>query len=160
MSASAFVAFSPVTAYGDLFSNSTFDEISKWVQYITLRTHLKTPFLVPRERIKEVMDSVWSNFRPNTGDIQTRYNINNDPLLSNAYRTISKKYINYSADIIMQVITIIVNDILNFHYILKNNANYSIWNTLSGVNEVGLRSHPPIKLNNKRPSPLSFNMNF
>ncbi len=40
-------------------------------------SHLGRPYLVPKfPRIKEVMDSIWSNFRPNTGDIVTRYAIN------------------------------------------------------------------------------------
>jgi hypothetical protein len=166
MSASSeFVAFSPVTEYGNLFSDSTLSCISELVQYITMKTHLKKPYIVPINRIKEVMDTVWLNFRPNTGDIHTRYIINNDPVLTTSIRDflnykLNTKYINYSSDIIMQVITIIVNDILNFEDIRKQNMQYSIWNTLSGVNEVGIRSHPPIKLNLKRPNPLNFNMNF
>ncbi len=39
---------------------------------ITKNSHLGRPYLVPNPRIKEVMDSIWSNFRPNTGDIVTR----------------------------------------------------------------------------------------
>jgi hypothetical protein len=97
------------------------------------------------------MDSIWSNFRPNTGDIATRYTINNE----NPYR-----YINYSSDIIRQVITVIVNDIKNYIDITKNNNDFSIWNTLSGINSRGLRHHPTIKLNERRPNPLQFNMNF
>ncbi len=45
---------------------------------ITKNSHLGRPYLVPNPRMKEVMDSIWSNFRPNTGDIVTRYAINNE----------------------------------------------------------------------------------
>ncbi len=68
---------------------TTFSFIAKQVMDITKNSHLGRPYLVPNPRIKEVMDSIWSNFRPNTGDIVTRYAINNE----NQYR-----YINYSAD--------------------------------------------------------------
>ncbi len=71
------------------------------------------------------MDSIWSNFRPNTGDIVTRYAINNE----NQYR-----YINYRADIIKQVIEVIVHDYYELRNITKNNNTFSVWNTLSGAN--------------------------
>jgi hypothetical protein len=151
MSASGYVAFEPTEAYGDLFSEKTFSFIAKEVMDITKNSHLGVEYLVPNPRIKEVMDSIWSNFRPNTGDIATRYAINNET----PYR-----YINYSADIIRQVITVIVNDIMNYVDITKNNNSFSVWNTLSGVNSRGLRHHPPIKLNERRANPLQFNMNF
>ncbi len=110
MSGSGYAAFAPTEAYGDLFSENTFSFIAKQVMDITKNSHLGRPYLVPNPRIKEVMDSIWSNFRPNTGDIVTRYAINNE----NQYR-----YINYSADIIKQVIEVIVNDIMNYVDITK-----------------------------------------
>ena len=151
MSASSYAAFEPTEAYGDLFSESTFSFIAKEVMKITQQSHLGKPYLVPNHRIKEVMDTIYSNFRPNTGDIVTRYAINNET----PYR-----YINYNADIIKQIIEVIVNDIMNFNDITKNNNNFSVWNTLSGVNSRGIRHHPVIKINEKRPNPLQFNMNF
>ena len=151
MSGSGYAAFAPTEAYGDLFSDDTFSFIAKEVMDITKNSHLGVEYFVPNSRIKEVMDSIWSNFRPNTGDIATRYTINNE----NPYR-----YINYSADIIRQVITVIVNDIMNFVDITKNNNSFSIWNTLSGINSRGLRHHSPIKINERRSNPLQFNMNF
>jgi hypothetical protein len=150
MSASGYAAFAPTEAYGDLFSEDTFSFIAKEVMDIT-KNNLGTPYFVPNPRIKEVMDSIWSNFRPNTGDIVTRYAINNE----NPYR-----YINYSADIIKQVISVIVGDISNYVGITKNNNTFSVWNNLSGVNSRGIRHHPPIKINEKRANPLQFNMNF
>ncbi len=60
---------------------------------------------------------MWSNFRPNTVDIVTRYAINNE----NQYR-----YINYSADIIKQVIEVIVNDIMNYVDLTKNNNLFCV----------------------------------
>lgn len=151
MSGSGYAAFAPTEAYGDLFSENTFSFIAKQVMDITKNSYLGRPYLVPNPRIKEVMDSIWSNFRPNTGDIVTRYAINNE----NQYR-----YINYSADIIKQVIEVIVNDIMNYVDITKNNNTFSVWNTLSGANSRGLRHHAPIKINEKRANPLQFNMNF
>lgn len=151
MSGSAFVAFAPTEAYGDLFSEEAFSFIAKQVMIITKNSHLKKPYFVPYPRIKEVMNTIWSNFRPNTGDIATRYTINNE----NPYR-----YINYSADIIRQCIIAIINDITNTVDIARNNHTYSAWNTLSGVNSKGLRHHSSIKINEKRANPLQFNMNF
>lgn len=140
MAASAFAAFEPNQDYASVFNDSTYTFIGQEVQKMTHQS-LGVPFLVPNERIKEVLDSVWYYFRPNTGDIATRYTINNET----PYR-----YSNYGADMVKQATSIIYNDIVNYHEIQKNNSQFSAWNTLSGVNERGLRSFAPIKLNNKR----------
>jgi hypothetical protein len=42
-----------------------------------------------------------------------------------------------------------------------NNSKLTIWTTVLGdFNEHGLQSHPKIKLREKRPAPLQFNMNY
>jgi len=157
---SSAVAFSPNESYGNLFCRETFEYIRQQVMQQTYRL-LKVPYSVPHERIAEVMETVWLNFRPNTGDIHTRYNINNDPILGipwgNSINGI--KYINYSADIIKQTVTIIVTDIVTTQDIKENNQRYSVWDTLSGINRYGMVHHPSIKLNERRPA-LTFNMNF
>jgi hypothetical protein len=150
MSATAPVGFDRSQPnYLNLFNDDVFKYIQLQVYNITKNSHLKTPFFVPIQRIKEVMDSVWSYYRPNTGDIVTRYIINN----VTPYRLP-----NYSTDIIRQVINIVVNDIMNSEDIAKSNNTFSIWNTLSG-NSRGIVHHPHIKLNERR-SAMHFNMNF
>lgn len=151
MSATAYVAFDKTQqAYRELFNEETFRYIQLQILKITKDSDLNTPYIVPKQRIKEVIDSVWSYFRPNTGDIVTRYNINNE----SPYRII-----NYRMDIIKEVINVIINDIMNTVFITKNNnEEFSIWNTLSG-NSRGMVHHPQIKLNERMPT-LHFNMNF
>jgi hypothetical protein len=145
------VAFDTTNITAALFEESTLRYIGEKVKNITFKSELRTPVNVPNDRIKEVLESVFTHFRPNTGDIHTRYVINN----TNQY-----KFINYCTDIIKQTIDIIVNDIQNHFEIVKNNNTFSVWNTLSGVNSRGLRHFAPIKLNERRAAPLQFNMNF
>lgn len=149
MSATASVAFDETQpGYTQLFNDDVFEYIQREVLKIT-NLKLKKPYLVPLYRIKEVMDTVWSNFRPNTGSIYTRYMMDN----TGPYRII-----NYNMDMVKQVINIVVNDILNTVGIYTNNMEYSVWNTLSG-NSRGMVNHPKVKLNERRPA-MHFNMNF
>lgn len=147
---SPYIAFELTEPVADLFVESTLSLIAKEVKTITMKT-LGTPYLVPNHRIREVLETIYSNFRPNTGDIATRYTINNE----NKYR-----YINYYADIIKQTVEVIVGDIRDFVGITRANNSYSVWNTLSGVNSRGLRSHSTIKVNERRANPLQFHLNF
>lgn len=147
----SYVAYSPTNFHTEFFSQNTMSFISNQILFITKNSFLNTPYLVPLNTIKDVMESVWTNFRPNTGDIYSRYTINNET----EYR-----YINYGADMIRQVIAIIVNDIMNTTNVFNNNNSFSVWNTLSGVNQVGLQHYSGIKVNEKRGYPMQFNMNF
>ena len=108
------------------------------------------PIIVPDETILNVLSSVYDGFRPSTGDIYTRYSMvspNEDGLAFN--------------NLIKQAISIIVSDVRNNLGFDEVNKNLSIWNTIFGdFNTHQLRSHPPIKLRERRPQPMLFNMNY
>ena len=108
------------------------------------------PIIVPNQSIINVMDSVYQNFRPQTGDIFSRYNIptgfNSDDYISN---------------MIDQTIEIIYSDVKNNLEIEENNKKLSVWTTVLGnFNDNGLRSHAPIKVLNNHPAYCQFNMNY
>lgn len=110
------------------------------------------PIVVPDHIITNVMDSVYSTFRPETGGIYARYNIPNSAQAS------SESYVQQMID---QTIEIIVTDVRNNLETESNNSKLSIWTTVLGdFNSHGLQSHPQIKLRNKRPNPMQFNMNY
>lgn len=107
------------------------------------------PIIVPNETIHSVMSNVYSNFRPETSDIFSRYNIPQQGTQS------------YVQKIIDQVINIITTDVKTNLGMIEANEKLSVWTTVLGdFNEHGLRSHPTIKLREKRPMPMAFNMNY
>lgn len=108
------------------------------------------PIIVPDRTICNILSEVYDSYRPPTGDIYGRYNVpNNEPK-------------DYVQDMINQTINIIVSDVKINLETEQNNARLSIWTTVlgDGVNDAGLRSHGPIKVLNKRPTPMLFNMNY
>lgn len=108
------------------------------------------PIIVPDKTICSVLDSVYNNFRPATGDIYARYNI---PSGVNPE--------NYLQSIVDQTIEIIVSDVKNNMLMEQNNSNMSVWTTVLGdFNEHGLQQHPKIKVRNKRPTPMQFHMRY
>lgn len=110
------------------------------------------PIIVPDHIIANVMDTVYNTYRPETSDIYARYNI---PSSSQAS---SESYVQNMID---QTIEIITADVKNNLGMEECNSKLSVWTTVLGdFNSNGLRSHPQIKLRNKRPTPLLFNMNY
>jgi hypothetical protein len=105
--------------------------------------------IVPDKTINSVMSSVFDNYKPNTGDIHSRY-------------TVSKTTtINHTQEIENQVISIIVSDVKNNIGLEQAASKLSAWNTVLGnFNEHGLMAHQKIKLREKRPMPMMFNMNY
>ena len=107
------------------------------------------PILVPNNTICSVMSTVYENFRPQTGDIYSRYNIptrNQQSLVQN---------------MINQVIEIIVSQIKSEAQILECNSKLTKWTTVLGdFNKNGLTSHAPIKTLQKRPDPMQFHMRY
>jgi hypothetical protein len=60
-----------------------------------------------------------------------------------------------------QVINIITTDVKNNLEAEQCNSKLSIWTTVLGdFNEHGLRQHGPIKLKERRPTTMLFNMNY
>lgn len=105
--------------------------------------------IVPDKTICAIMPSVYENFRPETGCIYSRYTIPNDN---------DPGYIQQMTD---QVISIITTDVKNNLGMEESNSKLSIWTTVLGdFNAHSLRSHPPIKLREKRPQPMAFFQNY
>lgn len=106
--------------------------------------------LVVDNVISHVMSSVQNNYRPPTGGIYSRYHIHsiNRPL-------------NIVQDMIDRVINIIVNHVKVNKGMEQNNKKLSIWTTVLGeFNKEGLRSHDVIKIRNKHPNHMQFNMTY
>lgn len=133
------------------YSSATVDTISHKVTQLLMGVDPQNrPIIVPNKTICHVMSQIYDSFRPQTGDIYGRYNV---PSGSGAE--------DYVQNMIDQTIEIIVSDIRNNLEMEQNNAKLSIWDTVYGdFNEKGLRQHAPIKVRNKRPAPLQFNMNY
>jgi len=137
-------------AVRQIFSPETIRMISKKVTELTLGVDPKNrPILVPDNRICEVLDGIYSNYRPSVGDIHTRYIIS-----SNAQQ-------DQIASVIDQTIEMIVSNIRNQLGMENNNQKLSAWVQLYGdFNTAGLRQFAPIKIKEKRPSTFQFHMNY
>lgn len=133
------------------FSKNTVKLISRKVTEFTLGVHKDNlPIIVPDKNIYHVMSSVYDSFRPETGDIFTRYNIVKKNKISSNIQTM-----------IDRVIEIITSHIKNDFETRYNNEKLSIWSTVYGdFNKEGLRQHPPIKVLNKRTNKMQFNFNY
>lgn len=120
------------------FSQEVVDLISKKVSELTYGLdELNRKIVVSDQGIIEVMDSVYNNFTPETGDIFGRYNVIGINLESDISRMIDR------------VIQIIVSTLRNEKEMEQNNKKLSVWTTVLGdFNEHGLQSHPQIKLRN------------
>lgn len=108
------------------------------------------PIIVPNKTICSVMSDIYNSYRPPTGDIYTRYIVPSG--------TTSESYVQNMID---QVIEVITSDVKNNLGMEECNKNLTIWNTVYGdFNLNGLRQHPPIKIRNKHPQQMAFNMNY
>lgn len=132
------------------FSKNTIDIISRKVTELTKGVDDKNrSIIVPDERICEVMDGVYANFRPPTGDIYSRYIVPND------------QQANMVQSMIDQTIEIITDYIRNEIGIIKANEKLSAWVQVYGdFNEHNLTQTPPIKIREKRPATMQFHMNY
>jgi hypothetical protein len=107
------------------------------------------PILVPNNVICSVMSTVYENFRPQTGDIYSRYIIPTQNQQNNVQNMID------------QVIEIIVSQVKTEIEMCECNSKLTKWTTVLGdFNEHGLTQTPPIKVLHKRPDPMLFNMNY
>lgn len=108
------------------------------------------PIIVPDKTISSVMSTIYNNYRPPTGDIYGRYNVPSG--------TSSESYVQNMID---QVIEVITSDVKNNLGMEECNSKLSIWTTVYGdFNTHGLQQHPKIKVRNKRPTPMLFQMNY
>lgn len=134
----------------DLFSEESINAISRKVTQLTFGLHPQNrPIIVTNEVIANVLSAIYTNYRPPTGDIYTRYNIP------------SGRSDNMVQEIIDQTIELIVSQLRTEYTMLENNSKLTVWTTVYGdFNEHFLRAHPIIKIREKRPNPMEFNMNY
>jgi hypothetical protein len=133
------------------FDSSTVKLISyKITQLLAGVDSQNRPIVVPDSTIVSVMNDIYDGYRPPTGDIYSRYNIPSG--------TTSESYVQNMIDQVIEVITSYVRNTLEME---ENNRKLSVWTTVYGdFNEHGLQQHSQIKVQNKRPNPFMFNMNY
>jgi hypothetical protein len=101
--------------------------------------------------ICNVLSSIVANEKNpgNIGDIHSRYTI---PRNNPGYATTT---------IIDRTIEVIVSHIKNEEGMIQTNESLSIWNSiLGGQNKLGLMPHSKIKLQERHPQHMAFNMNY
>lgn len=107
--------------------------------------------VVPRDAISSVLNNVYINYRPQTGDIYSRYNIKQFEPRDDANHMIT------------EAIEIIVDQIRSEYEIASINYDLSIWDSVwlgDGISRKGLRQYAPIKLRERRATPMLFNYSF
>lgn len=133
-----------------LFSKNSVKTISRKITELLMGLdNQNRPIIVPDKMICTVLSDIYRSYRPQTGDIHTRYVVpQGQPE-------------NYVQSIINQTIEIITNDVKNNFGMELENSKLTRWSTVYGdFNPQGLRQHPPIKLRNKRPNPMQFFQNY
>jgi hypothetical protein len=161
------------TSWGQNYYKYYYDpSVISWISDAVMQKTMgldKRPIKVTERIIKNVLDSFLDNHRAYPGDIFTRYNIPNDGNFSgdfgrNQNNGTSQQITNNvglsSNYIINQVVEFISEYLKNEYGVNTNNKRYSAWNVLYGANNLGLRAHSQIKLQEKRPTPFQFNMKF
>jgi hypothetical protein len=106
--------------------------------------------IVPIENIMNVVSNIFEN--ANRTDIGCIYSRDIIPQKTprNDVKTINE-----------QSIQAICNMLRNQFETEANNKKLTVWNTVYGdFNKEGLRAHPPIKLRNKHPQYMAFNMKY
>ena len=132
------------------FSKKNIEKMSSKITELLMGVNKDNrPIIVPDITICSVMSAVNENFRPETGDIYGRYNIP------------KARESNYVQTMIDEVINIITTDVKINLGMDECNQNLSVWTTVLGdFNAHNLRSHSKIKLRERRPQPLAFQMNY
>lgn len=134
-----------------LFSTSTLDilsqQITKALRGLDSRGR---DIVVPHDKIANVLSSVYSfGTRTNIGDIYTHDTI---PSIENR---------NDVRNILNQTINIVVSAIKDEIITTEQNKKLTVWTTVLGdFNDHGLRSFAPIKLRERHPQYMAFNMNY
>lgn len=138
------------TCLQEYYSKETICLISRKVTQLTRGVNSEgRPIVVPDENIIDVMNGVHEGYRPETGDIYSRYIVENNNRTSMVQSMID------------QTIEIITSDIRNNLGMEEHNRKLSAWVQLYGdFNTDGLRQHAPIKVREKRPSPMQFHMRY
>jgi hypothetical protein len=134
-----------------LFSKKTRKIIRDKVSEYTTGVDPKGRKIVPSDNVVETaLYGVFNNYHPRTGDIYGKYLVVN-PDERNDY-----------AAIVDQTISLLVRGITNEIGMIEQNSKLSIWNSVSlgEGNSIGLRAHPPLKMRERRPDSMLFNMHY
>lgn len=139
------------TGYYIFFSDKTLNYIKTNLDEL-LCDITERPIQVTEKVIRNVMETIFQNNRPQAiGDIYSRYHMTG---LDCQHTFDINKMVH-------EVIETIYNYIKNEVEIEKCNNSMNVYNALYGTfNEHGLLAHPPIKLLEKRPQPMQFNMRY
>ena len=134
-----------------LFSNKTLNVISNQISDALRGVDPQgRRIIIPNDKISNVLSSVFRfGTRTNIGNIYSK-----DTIPQNENR-------NDVRNIINQTINIIVSAIRDEIEMIENNKKLTAWNSVLGdFNSQGIRQHAPIKLRNKHPQYMAFNMNY
>lgn len=137
------------TGIQNYFSPSTVRMISRKVSELLQGVHPQgKTLIIPDSEICHILDAVRQNYRPQTGDIYSRYIIPNNN-------------VNMLQDMIDQTIEVLVSQTKAEFDVQEANSKLSIWNTVLGdFNTNELRSHAVIKIRRKRPATMQFFENY
>jgi hypothetical protein len=133
-----------------LFSRKTVNIIKEKVSQYLIGVDPNGKTIIPADKVVvTAIFGVFRNYVPQTGDIYGKYLV--------VDQTLRDDY-SYIVD---QTISLLVQGIRSSVGMEEQNQKLTIWTTVLGdFNEHGLRQHPPIKLRNKRPDPMMFNMKY
>ena len=141
---------SPTTFERDVYSPETLKKISGIITETLKGVDPQGKDIVVGEGvIKSVLNSIIESHIPRSGDIYSKYQIMyNDPN-------------NSAEDIIGKTIEVITYTMRNQIEMTANNNKLSVWDNLFGdFNKHGLRAHPNIKLRERHPDYMLFNMRY
>jgi hypothetical protein len=139
--------------YDSLFNTTTFEyiksELKKLLSNVTTR-----PIIVADNVIQNVLENLFIHNTPQAiGDIYSKYHMVGKDLDCKRANDVSK--------IVQETIEVIYNYIKNEYEMIDCNNNMTAWNALYGAqNPHGLLAHPPIKVLEKRPMPMQFEMRY
>jgi hypothetical protein len=104
---------------------------------------------VTRQVVLDSLDNIASGYLPETGAPYGRYMFDDDCRRNDV------------ASIIGLTINFIASAVKTDLEIQDANSKLTVWTTVLGdFNDQGLRSHAPIKIRERRPDPMMFNMNY
>lgn len=140
----------PTTFERDVYSPETLKKISGIITESLKGVDPQGRDIVVGENtIKSVLSSIIESHIPRSGDIYSKYQIMyNDPN-------------NSAEDIIAKTIEVITYTMRNQTEMTENNNKLSVWDNLFGdFNKHGLRAHSNIKLKERHPDYMLFNMRY
>lgn len=144
-----------------LFKNTTIDHIKDKTEQKLLENNITID--INKDYIKSIMHYELDNYR------QDKTKAGKPNMNKNSLRTIEGTFISQQSRLQDKDIFIMINDVIAKIYstifveknVEKNNKKLDKWDTILGDNNRhGLRQYSNIKLNNKKPQSMLFNMNY